>query len=630
MQCEPYGTTHCNSFNDAAATAAAAAAAAAAVPSSSSSSSSSSSASESAHQGNTNQFDVTLDTFSRGADAKVPSMEFVEFVAPIHAPRTLPLVNPSGGAAAAAEVPHAEDEKVSFCGAITSHTASRVVPIQSAYFSSPFPPVITSKTASFQAPLLSCDLPLFLPSDQAGEKSSIPIAITPIAGSSVLLKLVTPEVSKWNKQPEMQSSPMTESTHQLGLLKDAPYQEPLSAPLLDTSSPGERNRFQLAEEEEKGFDWQSEGAQWAVTDVEALTEGPDWAPWHEEACLEEEFTAEVGATNHGLKENGGKEVDEDGIPGGEWATVKFQETFVPLFAMDTFAPEPSDHALMEPSLFAATAADISASLFAPAEVPPNKERLPPLQQRKKPLSNVNTELRRDSAPEAWPELFSAFPMGAAGESQTDTILTSPNLFTFGKDTATSASSARPQKKGYKHHGTGMCEPNNGNSIRSSMDSDPSGISANGGTSPVPVVQPRTLRPLLTTSKRTAGEEMGPSNANTKTTPAAAPAQASAGSMPKDSKQTAAFKGAAFELRDSMPPFKRQPVGKTGVRFVIEHNFVTASGTWYNGFSLQFPKIFGLGAEKCKRCTSVEKTPRKCTRPHLFSFVERIFSYMPRM
>ena len=91
MQCEPYGTTHCNSFNDAAATAAAAAAAAASVPSSSSSSSSSS-ASESAHQGNTNQFDVTLDTFSRGADAKVPSMEFVEFVAPIHAPRTLPLV----------------------------------------------------------------------------------------------------------------------------------------------------------------------------------------------------------------------------------------------------------------------------------------------------------------------------------------------------------------------------------------------------------------------------------------------------------------------------------------------------------------------------------------------------------
>jgi hypothetical protein len=49
----------------------------------------------------------------------------------------------------------------------------------------------------------------------------------------------------------------------------------------------------------------------------------------------------------------------------------------------------------------------------------------------------------------------------------------------------------------------------------------------------------------------------------------------------------------------MPPFKRQPVGRTGVRFVIEHNFVTASGTWYNGYSMQFPKVFGLGAEKCK-------------------------------
>jgi len=41
------------------------------------------------------------------------------------------------------------------------------------------------------------------------------------------------------------------------------------------------------------------------------------------------------------------------------------------------------------------------------------------------------------------------------------------------------------------------------------------------------------------------------------------------------------------------------VGRTGVRFVIEHNFVTASGTWYNGYSMQFPKVFGLGAEKCK-------------------------------
>jgi len=47
----------------------------------------------------------------------------------------------------------------------------------------------------------------------------------------------------------------------------------------------------------------------------------------------------------------------------------------------------------------------------------------------------------------------------------------------------------------------------------------------------------------------------------------------------------------------MPSFKRQPIGKTGVRFVIEHNFVTSSGSMYEGFSLQFPKCFGIKAEK---------------------------------
>jgi hypothetical protein len=49
--------------------------------------------------------------------------------------------------------------------------------------------------------------------------------------------------------------------------------------------------------------------------------------------------------------------------------------------------------------------------------------------------------------------------------------------------------------------------------------------------------------------------------------------------------------------DKMPTFKRQPVGRTGVRFVIEHKFLTTSGSWYHGFSLQFPKRFGLKGEK---------------------------------
>jgi hypothetical protein len=56
-------------------------------------------------------------------------------------------------------------------------------------------------------------------------------------------------------------------------------------------------------------------------------------------------------------------------------------------------------------------------------------------------------------------------------------------------------------------------------------------------------------------------------------------------------------GAAFLLLDDMPTFKRQPVGKTGVRFVIEHNFSTSSGSWYHGFCLHFPSRFGLKGEK---------------------------------
>jgi len=55
--------------------------------------------------------------------------------------------------------------------------------------------------------------------------------------------------------------------------------------------------------------------------------------------------------------------------------------------------------------------------------------------------------------------------------------------------------------------------------------------------------------------------------------------------------------AAEVLLEAMPSFKRQPIGKTGVRFVIEHNFVTSSGSMYQGFSLQFPKCFGIKAQK---------------------------------
>jgi hypothetical protein len=54
-----------------------------------------------------------------------------------------------------------------------------------------------------------------------------------------------------------------------------------------------------------------------------------------------------------------------------------------------------------------------------------------------------------------------------------------------------------------------------------------------------------------------------------------------------------------ELLVKMPEFKRRPIGKTGFRFVIEHNFTTKSGTMYNGFSLQFPNIFQLKSEKAK-------------------------------
>lgn len=54
-----------------------------------------------------------------------------------------------------------------------------------------------------------------------------------------------------------------------------------------------------------------------------------------------------------------------------------------------------------------------------------------------------------------------------------------------------------------------------------------------------------------------------------------------------------------QLLVEMPKFKRRPIGKTGFRFVIEHNFTTKSGTMYNGYSLQFPNIFQLKSEKAK-------------------------------
>lgn len=54
----------------------------------------------------------------------------------------------------------------------------------------------------------------------------------------------------------------------------------------------------------------------------------------------------------------------------------------------------------------------------------------------------------------------------------------------------------------------------------------------------------------------------------------------------------------------LPFIKGRPVGVTGFRFIHEHKFQTknTSATFYNGFNLQFPKMFGLKTAKAKDIT----------------------------
>jgi len=55
---------------------------------------------------------------------------------------------------------------------------------------------------------------------------------------------------------------------------------------------------------------------------------------------------------------------------------------------------------------------------------------------------------------------------------------------------------------------------------------------------------------------------------------------------------------------TLPFIKGRPVGVTGFRFIHEHKFQTknTSATFYNGFNLQFPKMFGLKTAKAKDIT----------------------------
>lgn len=52
---------------------------------------------------------------------------------------------------------------------------------------------------------------------------------------------------------------------------------------------------------------------------------------------------------------------------------------------------------------------------------------------------------------------------------------------------------------------------------------------------------------------------------------------------------------------TLPCIKGRPVGVTGYRFIHEHKFQTknTSATFYDGYALQFPKVFGLKTAKAK-------------------------------
>jgi len=493
--------------------------------------------------------------------------------------------------------------------------------------SSPSPSVKTQELASIQPRHPICDHSLFLPGNKPAEVFTTPKkSVT--RDSFAKKKLVTPKDSERYEEFEVGASLITKDTQQF---ENSPIQkllvEPL--PLLDISPRG--NRLQAAATEESSDRHSAAAASSrGVTDEEASMKEHCWAPWHEDTRLENEFTRDASGEGEVNGDDGEEIVDDDGKTRSDWATIDFQETFVPLFPMDSFTPEPFDEAAEQPIPIAATAeANFSASLCTPAIVSPVTGHMPSLHERKKPR-NVDTQLRRGFAQEAWPGSYSAASSIAAERMYAQSYPPAQSVFAIGKDAGTTAKApARNRLEGFNQGSVSNLKLNGdviNNSFdsgsgcsSSSMDRSRGSSSTNGSTSPVSVARPRVLRPLSSTTKVATSTASPVTSAATGAAapvpalssptrlqlaplaPAISPggATGAATKAPKELKQVAVQNGAAFELRDSMPPFKRQPVGKTGVRFVIEHNFVTASGTWYNGYSMQFPKVFGLGAEKCK-------------------------------
>ena len=247
-------------------------------------------------------------------------------------------------------------------------------------------------------------------------------------------KLVTPQDSERYEEFEVGASLITKDTQQLSLFENAPIQkllvEPL--PLLDISPRG--NRLQAAATEVSSDRHSAAAASSrGVTDEEASMKEHCWAPWHEDTRLENEFTRDASGEGEVNGDDGEEIVDDDGKTRSDWATIDFQEYFVPLFPMDSFTPEPFDEAAEQPFPIAATAeANFSASLFTPAIVSPVTGHMPSLQERKKPR-NVDAQLRRGSAQEAWPGSYSAASSIAAERMYAQSFPPAHSAFAFGKE-----------------------------------------------------------------------------------------------------------------------------------------------------------------------------------------------------